>query len=427
MFKVDLAGFFVFLVDREIDDPGKGETVFIRQTQFGTDNVTGTARDTFEGLGLAAKEERGIAHVQTQLLADRLGTLWPDVLGQRARCFHAAFDLTGFQLGLGFFHRDAQFLCHAVGGFLAPEDIAHAGQPFFLRKGVHAVAELAAAADGRGDGADFGAFLFQQFREDRKAGVAEMVGHDLHLDRVTQVGLVRAIPQRRVFIRDLRPFLIHSLATTEFFENAGQHRLDGVEHVLLFDKGHLEVELVEIGGRPVSARVFVAETGRDLEILVKAGHHQQLFELLRGLRQSVELARVQTRRHKEVARAFGGRRGDNRRLEFLEILVPHALSDRRHNIGPQHHVVLHFFATQVEVAIAQAGFLGVFLIAKNLQRQLFRGPQHFDVAHENFDLAGGDLGVDQIGVAGLYLAINADTPFRPHLFHLGKDGGIRVA
>ena len=65
VFKVDLAGFFVFLVDREIDDPGKGETVFVRQTQFGTDDVAGTARDTFERLGLAAKEERRIAHVQT--------------------------------------------------------------------------------------------------------------------------------------------------------------------------------------------------------------------------------------------------------------------------------------------------------------------------------------------------------------------------
>ena len=254
-----------------------------------------------------------------------------------------------------------------------------------------------------------------------------MVGHDLHLDRVTQVGLVRAIPQRRIFIRDLRPFLIHHLAAAEFFENAGQHGLDGVEHVLLFDKGHLEVELVEICGRAVSARIFVTETRCDLEILVKAGHHQQLFELLRGLRQSVEFARVQTRRHQEVARPFGGRRGDDRRLEFLEVLVPHALADRRHNIGPQHHVVLHLFATQIEVAIAQARFLGVFLIAKDLQRQLFRRAQYFDVAHENFDLAGGDLGVDQIIGPRLHFAIDADTPFGPHLFHIRKNGGIGVA
>ena len=57
------------------------------------------------------------------------------------------------------------------------------------------------------------------------------------------------------------------------------------------DEAHLEVELVELARRAVGARVLVAEAGRDLEVAVEAGDHQQLLELLRRLRQRVELAR----------------------------------------------------------------------------------------------------------------------------------------
>ena len=42
------------------------------------------------------------------------------------------------------------------------------------------------------------------------------------------------------------------------------------EHVVLRDEGHLEVELVELAGRAVGARVLVAEARRDLEIAVEA-------------------------------------------------------------------------------------------------------------------------------------------------------------
>jgi hypothetical protein len=58
-------------------------------------------------------------------------------------------------------------------------------------------------------------------------------------------------------------------------------------------------------GERSAARVLVAETGRDLEILVEARDHQKLLELLRRLRQRVELARMQPRGHEEVARPSG--------------------------------------------------------------------------------------------------------------------------
>ncbi len=171
MLELVAAGFLVFLVDRKIDDPGKGETILLGKAQLFADDGAGLAGDLFKGRGLAAKEEGRIAKAKAQLLADRLGALGADILGQRASRFHA----------------------RAIFG-RTPEDIAHARQALFLGEGVHPVAELAAAAGGGGNGADLGALLLEKLGEDRKARAREMLGDHLHLDRVAQVGLVGAIP-----------------------------------------------------------------------------------------------------------------------------------------------------------------------------------------------------------------------------------------
>ena len=132
----------------------------------------------------------------------------------------------------------------------------------------------------------------------------------------------------RLGIGNERKFRRHRLAVGEFLEHAAHHRLDRVEHVLLGDEAHLDIELIELAGRAVGARVLVAEAGRDLEIAVEARHHDELLELLRRLRQRVELAGMDARRHQIVARAFRRRRGQDRRLEFEEALLLHAPADR---------------------------------------------------------------------------------------------------
>ena len=84
-----------------------------------------------------------------------------------------------------------------------------------------------------------------------------------------------------------------------------QYGLQGGEDVFLSDEGHLEIELVELARRAVSAGVFVAKTGCDLKIAVESGDHQQLLELLGRLRQGVKFSRMQAARHQIVARALG--------------------------------------------------------------------------------------------------------------------------
>jgi hypothetical protein len=117
-----------------------------------------------------------------------------------------------------------------------------------------------------------------------------MLGHVGHLDRVAQIGLVGPVFAHRFDVRDAREFLRHRRAAAELFEQPAQNRLDSIEHVLLGDEAHLKIELIELAGRPVGARVLVAEAGCDLEVAVEARNHDELLELLRRLRQRVEFA-----------------------------------------------------------------------------------------------------------------------------------------
>ena len=136
MFKIDFTGFCILFINWKIYNPSEGKAIFIGQIKLFANHVAGAACNGLEGFGFPAQEKRSISHVQAKLLPDRFCALWPDIFGQRPRRFHAVFAAT-------------------------PENIAHTGQAFFLRKRVHPVAKLAAAAPRRGDGANFGALLFQ--------------------------------------------------------------------------------------------------------------------------------------------------------------------------------------------------------------------------------------------------------------------------
>ena len=146
------------------------------------------------------------------------------------------------------------------------------------------------------------------------------VGDD---ERIAQIRLVGAIFQHGFGIGDQREFLRDRLALAEFLENAAQHRFDGREDVFLRDETHLDIELIELAGAAVGARILVAEARRDLEIAVEARDHEQLLELLRRLRQRIELAGMEPRGHQKIARAFRARSGQDRRLELEEALRLH--------------------------------------------------------------------------------------------------------
>ena len=123
------------------------------------------------------------------------------------------------------------------------------------------------------------------------------------------------------------------------------------EHVFLGDETHLEIELVEFAGAAVGAGVLVAEAGRNLEITVEAGDHQQLLEHLWRLRERVEFARMDARRDKIIARTLGRRGGQDRGLELGKPLPDHPLTDRRDDLRAEHDVGVEPLAPQIEIAV----------------------------------------------------------------------------
>ena len=208
---------------------------------------------------------------------------------------------------------------------ITPKHVAQTGLALLLSPGIHPVAEGAAAALGSRNGPDLNLVISGNHAgENLKAGAGKMLGHILHLDGVAQVGLVGTIPARGISEGDHREFRRDGKPAAEFLEHAAQHRFHCIEHVLLGDKAHLDIKLVEFAWAAVGTRVFIAEARSYLEITVKARHHEELLELLRGLRQGIEFSGMDATWHEIVARPFRRRGGEDRRLEFEEALLLHA-------------------------------------------------------------------------------------------------------
>ena len=87
------------------------------------------------------------------------------------------------------------------------------------------------------------------------------------------------------------------------FENRREHSFGQRKNVVRFNERRFDVDLGKFR-LAIGAQVFVAKTFRDLEIFFDAGDHEQLFVLLRRLRQRVEFARREPARHQKIARAF---------------------------------------------------------------------------------------------------------------------------
>ena len=202
----------------------------------------------------------------------------------------------------------------------------------------------------------------------RNGRLGEVVGALDELDAEAQVGLVGAVARHRLGVGHARDRARRSRTPI----SAPQRRHDGLadrDDVVLVDEAHLDVELGELG-LPVGAEVLVAVAAGDLEVALHAGDHEQLLEQLRALRQGVPGARLQARRHEEVAGALGRRAGQRRASRSRRSpassstsratrLTAAAQPERRAGRG----------AAQVEVAVAQARLLADLDVLVDRERQ----------------------------------------------------------
>ena len=123
---------------------------------------------------------------------------------------------------------------------------------------------------------------------------------------------------------------------------------------------------------------------------------------------------MNTARHQEIARALGRRRRQNRRRIFGEARLLHAPPHLGDDLGARHDVLVQRVAAQVEEAIFETNVLGIVRFAEHRQRQFPGGRQHLDLARENLDLAGRQIGIGRLGGARLDLAVDPDHPFAAH-------------
>ena len=282
--------------------------------------------------------------------------------------------------------------------------------PACLARLDHLVELLArVAADTRhADALDL-ATSFQRVAEDRELAVCQHVAQVDQLQTIAQVGLVRAVAIDRLGVGQPREGRDQALMRHDLVNQLDKQPLDQLHHVLLLDEAHLHIELGELG-LAVGAQILVAEAARDLEVLIVAGDHQQLLELLRRLRQRVELAGVDAAGHQVIARALGRGLDQDRRLDLQEAFAIEEIADELDHAVAQDQVLLHALAPQIEVAILQAQHLVLAALFADIQRRRLGGVEHAGGHCAHLDRAGGEIGVDRL------LGALADQP--AHLQHI---------
>ena len=241
--------------------------------------------------------------------------------------------------------------------------------------------------------------------EDAELGAARHLGRVLELEAEARVRLVRAEaavglleghPRERR--RDLDP--------EQLAPDPRVHPLHHVVEELLVGEAHLDVELRDLLDA-VGAEILVPEADRDLVVAVEAGHHRQLLQDLRALRQRVEAALLQPAGTTKSRAPSGRRLEEDRRLDVEEAGRLHLAADDPDHLRAQGDVALQLLAAQVEPAVAEAQRL-VDVLLVELERQRRRAADELELLDLELDLARRHVRVDGLGAARDERALGAE-------------------
>ena len=366
--EVEFLGAVVPFVEGEVHHPTEGDDLVVFEAEDVGEGDAHDSEDAVDVSSFASAEENGIT-----------------VLG-------AGETLDGGEFGFG-----EEFGDRASHGIVLVEDVGKAagavatgeiGELIDLLAG-----ELGAAWDA--DGFDAGGL------ENFEAGGLEGVGEIDELEAVAEVGFVGA-----VFFHHFAVGVARNVGGEEGFagkigDEVFDERLDGLtDNFAVIHEGHFEVELVEIAVEAVGAGVFVAETGGDLVVARDATDHEELFELLGGLGEGVELAWMEARGDEEVASAFRGRVGENGGGNFDEVVGIHVVAHETIELGAALQDALSGGATEIEIAVFEAELLargGAFVVSVDGER--FGFVDEGELGNDDFEIAGGEIGVFQFGSA----------------------------
>ncbi len=101
------------------------------------------------------------------------------------------------------------------------------------------------------------------------------------------------------------------------------------------------------------------------------------------------------------------------------------LADGQRDFVAQFDIELHGIAPQIDVAIFQAHFFVGEHGVGGQKRQRLRHIEDAQLFDHQFDFAGGDIGIDGVGIAALDLADSRDDEFVAQGFGFFMNGGIQ--
>ena len=346
---------------REVDDPQRSEYLGIAQTQLLTHFEAQGAELHARLHSRSTEDKHQVARLGAELLGDGLLVVLRIELVDRAleRAVGVVFDVD-----------------HSAGAHLRTLD--EVGQRIELLASIF--------------GAAFGANAHNQFSIVEQAETFAF-GHIVQLHKLhteTDIRLVAAIAAHSVVPRDARKLVERQ--SFHFLEEVLSQPLKSLQHILLLHERHLAVDLRKLR-LAVRTQVLVAEAAHNLEIAVHTGHHQQLLVLLRTLRQGIELARIHTARHHEVAGAFGGRLDKHRRLYFEEIEVAQVVAHQHSHTVAQLKVAAHRVAAYVEVTVFHTQVVAAIALVLNGKGRRLGLVEHRQFLDVDFDFAGRNLRV----------------------------------
>ena len=154
-------------------------------------------------------------------------------------------------------------------------------------------------------------------------------------------------------IGELRPGVEHDLLLrSDLFNHLVEHLFHQVEDVITFAEGHFHIQLSEFR-LTVATGVFITEAAGNLEVFFHTGHLEQLFELLRTLRQCPHFTRINAGRDDIVTGAFRCRFEKDRGFDFQKAAVIEIVPHKFDQFVTQDQIIAHLFTAQIQKAVFQ--------------------------------------------------------------------------
>ena len=163
------------------------------------------------------------------------------------------------------------------------------------------------------------------------------------------------------------------------------HSLEHFDDIILLDKRHLAVDLCELG-LTIGTKVLVAETLDDLEITVETSHHEKLLELLRRLRQSVELSGVHARGNHEVACALRRRFDEHRSFHLQEVLGIEITAHLKGQLVTKLQILANHGTTQIEITILHTQVITTIGLVLDGKWRNLRSRNHVQLLGHDLDI-----------------------------------------